>query len=68
MPPAGFEPAIPATKRPQTYALERAATGIDFSKTLDAYNLYNTTGSQCSYYEHLFNKVRNIAYNQAYIA
>jgi hypothetical protein len=28
MPSAGFEPAIPATKRPQTYALERAATGI----------------------------------------
>jgi hypothetical protein len=26
---AGFEPAIPATKRPQTYALELAATGID---------------------------------------
>jgi hypothetical protein len=28
MPRAGFEPAIPATKRPKTYALERAATGI----------------------------------------
>jgi hypothetical protein len=25
---AGFEPAIPATKRPQTYDLYRAATGI----------------------------------------
>jgi hypothetical protein len=25
---AGFETAIPATKRPQTYALDRAATGI----------------------------------------
>jgi hypothetical protein len=24
----GFEPAIPAIKRPQTYALDRAATGI----------------------------------------
>jgi hypothetical protein len=24
----GFEPAIPATKRPQTYALDRAATVI----------------------------------------
>jgi hypothetical protein len=30
MPSAGFEPATPATKRPQTYALDRAATGIDF--------------------------------------
>jgi hypothetical protein len=28
MPSAEFEPAIPATKRPQTYALDRAATGI----------------------------------------
>jgi hypothetical protein len=28
MPSAGFVPATPATKRPQTYALDRAATGI----------------------------------------
>jgi hypothetical protein len=28
MPRARFEPATPATKRPQTYALDRAATGI----------------------------------------
>jgi hypothetical protein len=28
MPSAGFEPAIPATKRPQIYALDRAAAGI----------------------------------------
>jgi hypothetical protein len=28
MPVAGFEPAIPASKRPQTHALDRAATGI----------------------------------------
>jgi hypothetical protein len=28
MPLAGFETAIPETKRPQTYALDRAATGI----------------------------------------
>ena len=27
MPPAEFEPAIPANERPQTYALDRAATG-----------------------------------------
>jgi hypothetical protein len=25
---AGFEPATPATEWPQTYALDRAATGI----------------------------------------
>jgi hypothetical protein len=28
MPPAGFEPAIPANERPQTHALDRAGTGI----------------------------------------
>jgi hypothetical protein len=28
MPQAGFEPAIPASERPQTHALDRAATGI----------------------------------------
>jgi hypothetical protein len=28
MPQAEFQPATPATKRPQTYALDRAATGI----------------------------------------
>jgi len=29
MPPAGLEPAIPASERPQNNALDRAATGID---------------------------------------
>jgi hypothetical protein len=28
MPPAGFEPAIPASERPQTHSLDSAATGI----------------------------------------
>jgi len=28
MPPAGFEPTIPASQRPQTYASDRAATAI----------------------------------------
>jgi hypothetical protein len=28
MPSAGIEPAIPATKRPQTYALDHVSTGI----------------------------------------
>jgi hypothetical protein len=34
MPLAGFEPVTPATKRLQTYALDRAATGIGY--------MYNT--------------------------
>jgi hypothetical protein len=29
MPPVGFEPTVPAGERPQTYALDRAAIGID---------------------------------------
>ena len=29
MPPVGFEPTISAGKRPQTYALDRAATGTE---------------------------------------
>jgi hypothetical protein len=28
MPPAGFEPTIPASERPQTHALDGVATGI----------------------------------------
>jgi len=28
MPPTGFEPTIPESSRPQTYALDRAGTGI----------------------------------------
>ena len=28
MPPAGLEPEIPASQRPQTHALDRAAAGI----------------------------------------
>jgi hypothetical protein len=28
MPPAGFEPTIPVSERPQTHALDRAATEI----------------------------------------
>jgi hypothetical protein len=28
MPPAGLVPAIPASERPQTHALDRAAVGI----------------------------------------
>jgi hypothetical protein len=28
MPSGGFEPTIPVSERPQTHALDRAATGI----------------------------------------
>jgi len=31
MPPVGFEATTPADERTQTYALDRAATGIDIA-------------------------------------
>ena len=40
MPPVGFEPTISADERPQTYALDRAATG---SGIYFYYNLQNQT-------------------------
>jgi hypothetical protein len=38
MPSAGLEPATPATRRPQTYALDRAVTGIG-KLAVDACNI-----------------------------
>jgi hypothetical protein len=35
MPSAGFEPEIPASERPQTHALDRAATGIGLEQSYD---------------------------------
>jgi hypothetical protein len=34
MPSAGLEPTVSAGERPQTYALDRAATGIGFREIL----------------------------------
>ena len=33
MPPAGFEPTISAGERPQTFALDRAATGTGYESS-----------------------------------
>ena len=35
MPQVGFEPTISAGERPQTYALDRAATGTGINSQLD---------------------------------
>jgi hypothetical protein len=43
MPRSGFENATPATERPQTYALDRAATGIGIGKNI----MINKTKSMC---------------------
>ena len=32
MPPMGFEPTISVGERPQTYALDRAATGTGYTE------------------------------------
>jgi hypothetical protein len=34
MPPAGFEHTVSAGERPQTYALDRAATGTGYNKII----------------------------------
>ena len=39
MPPVGFEPAISASERPQTYALDRAATGTGAIAMLVMFNI-----------------------------
>ena len=39
MPPAGFEPAIPASRRPQTHVLDRAAIGFGTSIVILTYLL-----------------------------
>jgi hypothetical protein len=39
MPSAGLEPTIPASKRPQTYALDRAATGVSIRICVDCQNI-----------------------------
>jgi len=51
MPPAGFEPTISAGERPQTYALDRVATGTGIIIIIiNAY--YNCViNSQYNYHE-----------------
>ena len=39
MPPVGFEPMIAAGERPKSYALDRVATGIGRTQTLENYIL-----------------------------
>ena len=52
MPSVGFEPAIPATKRSQNYALDRTATGISKSN----YTLKKNF-PWSPYFYFLFNKI-----------
>ena len=36
MPPVGFEPTIAACERPNTYALDREATGVSINYAVEA--------------------------------
>ena len=49
--PGGFEPAIPASMRPQIHAIDRAATTIDYflhSRPKYVYLLYNVCIAVCT--------------------
>jgi hypothetical protein len=46
MPPEGFEPAIPASERPRTHALESAATGIDNNNNNNNNNSNNNNNNR----------------------
>ena len=43
--PAGFEPAIPASQPPQTYALDRTAAGIGFCQDYNSDNNNNNNNN-----------------------
>jgi hypothetical protein len=47
--PAGFEPTIPASERPQTHALDSAATGILFV-TLRPTNYVTNQGEEWDFF------------------
>ena len=53
MPPVRFEPMISAGERPQTYALDRAATGTGIKGFVNQYNNNN----MLKYFEMLLYKM-----------
>ena len=46
MPTAGFEPAIPASERPQTHTSDRTATGIEFHSMHTLYTVRNVLATK----------------------
>jgi hypothetical protein len=46
MPRAGFQPAIPAIKRPQAYALDRAASGIGWTEGIVVNNFSSSNDNE----------------------
>jgi hypothetical protein len=48
IPPVGFEPTIPASARPQTYASDRATTGVGYFKLYHSkHNTFHMHGLFC---------------------
>jgi hypothetical protein len=43
MPSGGFEPTIPASERPQTHTLDRAATGVAMIRRLHIFPSLHAT-------------------------
>jgi hypothetical protein len=62
MPPVRFEPTIPASARPQTHALDRAATGIGLAVHVPSQSLDLTKPLACD-----FVYIPKQIYNQGFI-
>jgi hypothetical protein len=56
VPPAGFQPAIPASERPHTHALERAAIGIGLRDNGERKMWYACRSTYCNCIEPCGNK------------
>jgi len=54
MPPAGLEAAFVESKRPETHAFDRAATGIDdVPQMQNEINISGTEYLNCAYFDRL---------------
>jgi hypothetical protein len=62
IPSPGFEPTIPASKRPQTHALDRVATGIGITKIYPLSNILSTTDKNGKKFGHWRIVIRSKAF------
>jgi len=58
MPLAGLEPALPAYERPQTYALDQAATGIGHVYNTPALDSESTKDRPFNYFREQINLIK----------
>ena len=68
LPPAGFKPPIPASKRPQTHALDRAATDIGpvFISWVNYYRKQCLVNAHCKYSFDSGHCTRQFLHNECY--